>query len=894
MITKQLHINQNKKQDYVIGTNYISSNLTGFQNLSGLEKLKFLQKALIYNPYKKKYHKQYAELLQKIASNYNYTKNLTGFQNLSGLNGGLSIYKPAYTSPYNKKHEILNESAKHYNQYKELQKIDKFLSINKINHKSIIRHILITNTLGHFDLNKKGIPIINDFYNFCNKKKENRINTVKSIKQFSANPAQVFTKQASYYGKYTGLNNKNRLRYKANAAAVVAMFVIFSFLLNPTESKANNKNANTLQRNLQGFQNLEGLYLALNYINLDQIKTNYFGHDQINVKNNYYKNLTGFQNLSGLKSLKSNKNTSFFAIAFLLLILALYFARNGIASNFTGLNGKLLLMGFLGLLPYVLDAQTIATGEGMIYDSGFSAIANEPIQMWVADDSTNTNIAETSNAWGQYTFTIDLGPNNTEEVKENKPLANLISGGQDHTINFASKTQPEMVTVYDLRGRAINQIQAEWDGQDMASAYWDGTGQNGSEVSPGVYLISTNNGVTEKVVQSNNGNYFGNQGINALLEVLAKSPMNTKDMLLFNKEVVRLIEPSSIYLPFQDTVLMEGGYNFLSDIHLTKIPQHQDLTFKLRDGYTQTDLSGFIINIKNNLNMDPMGTAVTDANGNVTFQNVPADKTLYLEYGGIPSHFASKGNLWNMPEEIKFQQDTVASDTVKITLFPKALEIPARPGDPAYGTTVSPAAEEISELIRPVPDNRINAEETLRQTVKLYVNMTGVDLTNFMTRLEEGDSLFYGEETSPYIITHPGNGGTPFAIDEINLLNYDIYNNFNHPDTIGWNIIKAGNNTDTRGINQYNNNINNENNDIFNVLLGGAIEVSLSQAEFYKEIYGRRTGKDNDVDPGWMNTTPSMPTLEDRAIFKVINQNHTNRLLYKIDYFSLENTTDTL
>jgi len=561
---------------------------------------------------------------------------------------------------------------------------------------------------------------------------------------------------------------------------------------------------------------------------------------------------------------------------------------------------KLLLIGFLGLLSYVASGQTVASGQFYNQDQSGTYLGDQTVNMWVAEDSANT--VTNTNFTFAHEFNIDLGPNSNQEINPSQynSLAKIISGGQDHTINFTSQSQPENVTVYDITGKAIKQIQTKWDGQDMASAYWNGKSQNGSKVSPGIYFLATKNGIVEKVVQTNNGNYFGNQGINSNFETEVQtetqSQMQTKDLLLFNKEVVRFIDPDSIYMPYKDTVILEGGDNgWIDPIILDSIPQHQDLTFKLRDGYTQADLTGFIINIKNNLNMDPMGTAVTDANGNVTFQNVPADKTLYLEYGGIPSHYASKGNLWNMPTEIKFQQDTTASDTVKITLFPKNLIIPQTINDPAPATIDTVMANEISEQIRPSPDNRLNAEETLRQTVRLYVNMTGVDLTNFMNLLNQGDSLFYGEETSPYIVTHPGNG-TPFAIDEINTLNYDIYTNFSHPDTIGWNIIKAGNNTDTRGINQYNNNINNENNDIFNILLGGAIEVSLGEIGFYKEIYGRRTGKDNVVGVGtsYMNSTGAMPTLEDRAIFKVINQNHTNRLVNNSDYFSLENTTDTL
>jgi hypothetical protein len=157
-------------------------------------------------------------------------------------------------------------------------------------------------------------------------------------------------------------------------------------------------------------------------------------------------------------------------------------------------------------------------------------------------------------------------------------------------------------------------------------------------------------------------------------------------------------------------MLKDTDNDFIPDIHLDSIPQTQDVTFKLRDGYTRKDLGGnglkiithaippvtggkyyefytrfyhdiHVINgdsIIDTIDVDEYraDTAYFDTNGIATIKDLPANTTLFLEYGGYEKYYAKRGDFWNLKKQINFTKDTIAADTVKLVLFPKRLIIP--------------------------------------------------------------------------------------------------------------------------------------------------------------------------------------------------------------------------
>ena len=450
---------------------------------------------------------------------------------------------------------------------------------------------------------------------------------------------------------------------------------------------------------------------------------------------------------------------------------------------------KQSLVPLLLFVTTYLNAQTLATGYGLVSNNQGTGVLNERIYMWVSSDSANT-VIDTSidNA---YAFSIDLGPTQIPKTKNNEsPTAELLGEGQDYILNYTSETRQGQVSVYDITGKVINQIQPEWNSTtQIATAYWNGKGQNDQKLPNGAYIIATSNGISKKAIELNTGNYIGKQETSNIFQDKIfqdkSQEVGTKSLETLEKWVQRRIDPDSIYMPYQDSVLLHDGYNgWIEDIILDSIPQTQDITVKLVDGYTHDPLVGFTVRYKFPSDTSTIiQSLTTDTNGNATFIDVPADSTMYLEYGGDTAYFASKGNLWNLPSDIIFQEDTTAKDTIRLSLVKKDLPIPARPGDPNYGATISPTADEIKEIVAP---SEVNLEECMGRPIRLNLDpaWNSTQKQQFINTLDETDSLFYGEESSPFVIVQ---NAIDLTFVQNNILNYNHINNF-FPDTLGWNM----------------------------------------------------------------------------------------------------------
>jgi len=414
-----------------------------------------------------------------------------------------------------------------------------------------------------------------------------------------------------------------------------------------------------------------------------------------------------------------------------------------------------VMLGSLGL-----NAQTMTQADfGVI--RGSDAIDSAKVTISMVDDSTITQTQYTDGGYAHFD-NVDLGPTSiTPQAQNYKPLADVIGSGRDHTFNFESKNQPSNATIYDITGRAIAQLNPKWDGNDIASAYWDGTLSNGSQAPNGVYIFSNGKDFSKQFVQINEGESIGYQGISTNFEQKVKNrnqEIMNKSIKTISKLYAVLIEPASTspleqFQTFRDTVLMQEdpGQNQFGE-YANPVPQNQDITVKLIDGYSHANLSGFIVRYKFPSDLSTIvQTTLTDANGNATFQDVPADSTMYLEYGGDTSYFASKGNLWKMPNKIIWQEDTTASDTILLELYTKQLPLNTRPGDPNYGTTVTVTAAQIKEMIG---NTYINTEEDMGRKIRINLDpsWTAQQKQDFEDVLEQTDSLFYGSNLGPFEI----------------------------------------------------------------------------------------------------------------------------------------------
>ncbi len=584
-----------------------------------------------------------------------------------------------------------------------------------------------------------------------------------------------------------------------------------------------------------------------------------------------------------------------------------------------------LFLGSLGLNAQITTAVDLAvqrTTDGHWPDS----------VKYVLTMIDDTSITYEGISHGDIHFSnVELAPTVTQEpiIQTKKPLSELIGAGQDYTLNFTSENQPKPVQIYDITGKLIKQIRPEWNPDTkIAKAYWDGKGNNGEKLNNGVYLI-IGNGIIKKALEMNTGVFMGSVIASERSErsnpsnstVIASrrrgNPYNSTDchtrssFAMTKKESKDTGEVSADYIihvepashdPQEQFLPMDTILTFVEDstenqfpLYVDGVPQTQDLVFKLRDGYTRNDLSGFIVRYRFSNGTNPVVEQdTTDANGIVHFDNVPADSTLWLEYGGDTTYYAMVGNKWNLPSKIIYLQDTIGKDTIKATLFPKALKIPARPGDENYGKTTRATSAEVGEMIG---NDFVNTEEAMGRPIRfnLDTSWNATQIQDFLDVLDETDSLFYGEEQSPYVIVP-----NPIDTDFIDN-NHQYYNHLTNyfPDTLGWNLRDGPATTFAKSMPFYEIIINPENHDTVNAIIAGKITLGPGAfADEAKELYGRRGGMGDVASrASFMNDSNDnggVPTLKDRAIYHLKKINEKNKFFHRIDYYNLRNIKDTL
>ncbi|PLX01243.1 MAG: hypothetical protein C0594_13680 [Marinilabiliales bacterium] len=130
--------------------------------------------------------------------------------------------------------------------------------------------------------------------------------------------------------------------------------------------------------------------------------------------------------------------------------------------------------------------------------------------------------------------------------------------------------------------------------------------------------------MVEKVIINNGGTQVGNKSLETILNEPSQNGLkNLKDIQLVEKEVVRRVQTDSIYLPYQDTVLIHDGDNgFISEVYLDSINTiGYTVPFKITENRTGDDIYDVKILIKNasidSTHIDSVRTGV-DGTGTIT------------------------------------------------------------------------------------------------------------------------------------------------------------------------------------------------------------------------------------------------------------------------------------
>jgi hypothetical protein len=536
----------------------------------------------------------------------------------------------------------------------------------------------------------------------------------------------------------------------------------------------------------------------------------------------------------------------------------------------------------------------------------------------VGEDEDAYIFRDTTPDYFEFKIALDIITNNKkqENKKPKQELTITNNPGKDHTIK--TYNNKEAIKIFNIKGQEIKTINP----RNQKQIYWDGTDNNGKQTTKGIYIATQGNKTIGKIIELPEKTTQPTK-----TNTTNTTKINEKKTETIEREVSITLIPDSVYLIYHDTIMLKDTDNdFIPDIHLDSIPQTQDVTFKLRDGYTRKDLGGNGLKIITHAIPPPIAgdyyefytrfyhdihvisgdsiidtidvdeyradTAYFDTNGIATIKDLPANTTLFLEYGGYEKYYAKRGDFWNLKKQINFTKDTIAADTVKLVLFPKRLIIP---GDTRI---IDTARARYIKMIRGPPTDA-NTEEAMGRPV--YLNLdpgwTESDKEAFKKMLKKCDSLFYGEEPSPWVITsEPRNKDT---IDEI-IPKYDHVNNY-YPGKLGWNLRDGPGYTTPYGY-MYKTHLTNKENEErlseYNMMAGEITVHPGNLPEIAKELYGRRSNFSNVTDwKSFMNDSDDndgVPTLIDRAVYHLRQVSQKNRYYYKISYYGEEQTIDNL
>ena len=871
-------------------------------HIAEYRKFMFLQQAIVQNPYKAKYHKEYAFLLYK---QYLKIKD-----------------NKAINDRYKK--QLDNEALRHYDIYKSINMVNVAFTKKHLRHDTLLYINTVKNHIGQFDVNTT-TGEIEDYYEY-------KIND--NLHSFAKNPetstrmnvvfSQTPSKEARR-SRWGGMKSMHGTSLKPKKFGVLIPFIFASLLqmLTPKQSAAAEKPEIVLVDNAtQHYYDENPVIAGYETPLLQELK------QQSNINNNRHcegidrgklsqvgssiKQITSpavFRNRSGTyrnnafaknNNAKNTANTPYsLAMLFLLLPFMGALARgsplNLNPTAFKNLLGFMLLTASLGLNAQITTQADF--GIQRIPDHNWMDSAKVTITM--VDD---TSIHQTEyTVGGDVHFDnviLDTIVTNTNQILENyTPNAEVIGSGRDHTFNFETTNQPQIATIYNIKGQIITKIQPQWDGINTASAYWNGNLPNGAKAPNGVYIF-TAKGISLKFIHQNEGLSIGDQGINREFE-----EKNTETV---SKYYAVLVEPASHnwqeqFQTFRDTVLMQDSSLNQFIKHVNAVPQFQDIIFHLARTYDINEpIAGATFNIKSKDSDTIIGTGVTDTNGNVWIENLPVGQaydTVLVEFGGLPGYWSKKNCPLARPTVFYFQKDSISYDTTWTTLADTGLIVPQRPGDPSPATvtpnqvrpvhrapweifhSLDGSTIEIEQRIQGPPEY-INIEEAMGRPTLIYVEFTGVLRDQFFELLAKGDSLFYGTEPSNWQIVYTQ--FSPNYWDSIRPY-YDYETNYSYD--LGFNILNGNNNGDGDNTSTTGSLPPVGDPNVFT--WAGEISLSLNENAFYKEMYGRRFDAGEVTLPGvggeysYMNPNASAPTLVDRAVFLLKRMEDRNKYRFK-------------
>ncbi|MCF8297951.1 MAG: hypothetical protein K9J13_10440 [Saprospiraceae bacterium] len=494
--------------------------------------------------------------------------------------------------------------------------------------------------------------------------------------------------------------------------------------------------------------------------------------------------------------------------------------------------------------------------------------------------------------------TVDSIPDtipDTTGMEEHQTIETVIANNGGRGISISGSRKIDDVIIYNIAGQRVTTIDV-----DGNSFYWDGTNQSGARVSTGVYvaqLIGENK--EEGVVK-----LFHNEA--ATLEQPQTPPQpSTTSRLAFSspsttskttspKGTVSAtynihIEPTSqsiTFIPYDTTVTLVEGFNNLGIISVKPIPplpQTKDVSGTVEEYFTSNSLNNVKVRFRNTQTGNIIDSAFTNANGDFAVEDLPTNTPIVLEYGGLSTHFARK-------DAITFPLVITASDTTltgfDLMLPRKYIPVPHTVNDTITPDSIQVTAQQIKARIQGPPFyNRFidDIEEAMGRPILLHLDptWTTAQTNGFYQLLAQGDSLFYGQEASPWqIVSTAFDLSTSFLHTVSSTYNKDT-NYFSGQ--IGYNIRNGPDytyNKATSIVPQYGLQV---------LIFGGQIDLSLGANGFNKEMYGRRVGH-NDVtmEPSFMNPIGIHPTYTDRALHKLLRENRKQRFNTTNDSFTLK------
>jgi hypothetical protein len=131
-------------------------------------------------------------------------------------------------------------------------------------------------------------------------------------------------------------------------------------------------------------------------------------------------------------------------------------------------------------------------------DWGSSIIATDPGQYVIAGHT------ECSGAGGYDGWLLRMREPEAGVPEGRSPEAVAVPGPNPFTatttIRFSVPSpSPVVVAIYDFAGRRVKVLRSTWLAEGEHTAVWDGCGERGERVAPGIYLVRVTAGETSTV-----------------------------------------------------------------------------------------------------------------------------------------------------------------------------------------------------------------------------------------------------------------------------------------------------------------------------------------------------------------------------------------------------------